>query len=355
MSYLNSNSTVAGLPIATYEELAPIMEEYAIKENLDTLLSDMIVNDLGSEEDKVTSQLHASSVIDTLVDAANVPCTVTGLLEVSQIAQNTRTTDDNSFDEDGCLITGSEYPLYPSTNNSLTDIMSQLAITKHLAQKVGVEDLVYGSGLSKNVTMSQDTFTSLLENKIESSTIVQKEGSSPIVPMSQKAITDALNKAALEVERTPVSDTLGRSINVTIDQEVVSRELILKLNINRITQESGSSRSLVMSQKKATSMIDGIVGNHTVVKALPELGSSMKDTISQNGFTTGIESFVRDSSVYVETFGTSYIFDVVSGNATEGDYRSPTGYALTGLLYNTSGALSKIICNKIKVTKYAIQ
>ena len=46
---------------------------------------------------------------------------------------------------------------------------------------------------------------------------------------------------------------------------------------------------------------------------------------------------------------------LLSGNATEGDYRSPTGYALTGLLYNTSGALSKIICNKIKVTKYAIQ
>lgn len=355
MSYLNSNSTVAGLPIATYEELAPIMEEYAIKENLDTLLSDMIVNDLGSEEDKVTSQLHASSVIDTLVDAANVPCAVTGLLEVSQIAQNTRTTDDNSFDEDGCLITGSDYPLYPSPNNSLTDIMSQMAITKHLALKVGVDDLVYGSGLSKNVTMSQNTFTSLLGNKIETSSIVQKEGSSPTVPMSQKAITEALNRAALEVDRTPISDNLGKSINVTIDQEVVSRELLLKLNINKITHESGSSRSLVMSQKKATSMIDGIVSNHTVVKALQDLGSSMKDTVSQQGFTAGIESFVRDSSVYVETFGTSYIFDVVSGNATEGDYRVPSGYALTGLLYNTSGALSKIICNKIKVTKYAIQ
>ena len=47
--------------------------------------------------------------------------------------------------------------------------------------------------------------------------------------MSQKAITEALNRAALEVDRTPISDNLGKSINVTIDQEVVSRELIIKI------------------------------------------------------------------------------------------------------------------------------
>ena len=315
MSYLRVGSTIGGSPILSKNDMLILMEQYVDYNDLESEITNKIVQELGFDPTKIISQKALTEALEQKID-------VTALQEIL----DSKVSKSDILQEIG---------------SSVTCTMSQDAITRALSTKLGASDIVQNTGNSDNKVMSQEAITTSLASKLDTSALTQETGSSPTRVMSQQAVAIAV----AQLGGGTLADSVGMDSTKIMTQRAITEELEKRVEISDIAHETGRSKIKVMSQEGITDILNKFTED-LALNVVQSMGNSDKDVMSQRAITENIKDYMSTRTVVHDA--NEITVDVLTGNTAQ---RIPEGFIVTGINYDSSTrAVRSLLCHKLRLS-----